>query len=404
MSAAPPPRARAASGLVTGSLVGFVILGLPDGMAGVAWPSLRAGFDQPLGSLGELLLASLAGYLAVTVTAGRALHRAGTAALLMAAALTATAGAALIAAAPAWVAVAPGALLLGAAGGSLDAALNTLISLDRRPALMNLIHAAYGLGAALGPLLVTAAIAAGSAWRGAYAVLAGLELVLLAVWIAVRGTVPRIGGAGPPAVEPAVAASPAPSPPSRHAPERRRRCLLPLSLALFFCYTGLEATVGAWAPSFLRGPLRMPAVTAGLALFLYWAGLGGGRVLAAALGSRLPAQRAAWMGAAVSLGGAILVWAGIDAAITVVALPVIGLGLGPIFPALMTLTPPRLGRALAIHAVGWQLAAAGVGGAGLSALLGVVLQTAGLLRLGPALALLAAIVLTLDLLLDRASA
>lgn len=411
---------RSGLGPAAGSLFAFVVLGLPDGMLGVAWPSLRAGFGQPLGSLGELLLASLAGYLAITITAGAALRTLGTSALLMAAAVAAAAGAALIAAAPAWGVVVPGALLLGTAGGALDAALNTVVSLNRRPTLMNLLHASYGVGAALGPLLVTAALAAGSAWRGAYAALAILEVVLLAVWMASRRSIPPVPRghdrekpappevplpAEPPAASRSSAprpALPAPPPAPSLRPPDWRRLLLPLSLALFFCYTGLEASVGSWAASYLRGSLGLSAALSGVAVFLYWTGLTAGRLAAAGLGPRVSAQTAAWMGASVSLAGAVLVWLGASAWVTVAALPVIGLGLGPIFPALMTLTPSRLGRSLAVHAVGWQLAAAGIGGAGVSALLGVVLQAAGLSRLGPALTVLAALVLILDLVLERA--
>jgi len=84
----------------------------------------------------------------------------------------------------------------------------------------------------------------------------------------------------------------------------------------------------------------------------------------------------------------------------VAALVVIGVSLGPIFPALVSLTPERVGPAAAVNVVGWQLAASGVGGTGLSALTGVVLQQAGLATFGPALTLLAAAMFGLNLLVD----
>jgi hypothetical protein len=47
---------RRRSGLLLVGLayLGFVSIGLPDGLLGVAWPSIRAYFDLPLDALGAL--------------------------------------------------------------------------------------------------------------------------------------------------------------------------------------------------------------------------------------------------------------------------------------------------------------------------------------------------------------
>ncbi|MGA8015369.1 MAG: MFS transporter [Candidatus Dormiibacterota bacterium] len=397
MAAAPTTGTpRSARTLVVASLGGFVVLGLPDGMLGVAWPPLRAHFGQPLSGLGELLLASMAGYLLVAGSTGRVLRSFGTAAMLIGAALTAGIAATLIAAGPVWPAVVLAALLMGAASGGLDAALNTAVSLAGRPRWMNLLHASYGVGAALGPLLVTASLAVSSAWRGAYAVLGVFEIALVGAWTALRRSLPRvprhplIGKAADPATAPGV---------GRH----RHHVVLGLSLSLFFVYTGFEAAAGAWSASFLRLPDGFSATLAGISVFLYWAGLTAGRFGVAALGSRLSAVAASRGGSLLSLAGATLLCWAPGPATTVAALVLIGAGLGPIFPALVTLTPQRLGADAAVHAVGWELGAAGVGGAGMSALVGVVLQTAGLRAFGPVLAALAVVVLCLNLLVERSA-
>jgi len=61
------------------------------------------------------------------------------------------------------------AVLLGASAGLMDAGLNTAVALTGRRRLLNLLHGAYGVGTAIGPLVVTAAILTGS-WRPAYLV------------------------------------------------------------------------------------------------------------------------------------------------------------------------------------------------------------------------------------------
>lgn len=39
----------------------FVSIGLPDGLLGVAWPSMRASFGRDLDALGAILLCTTAG-------------------------------------------------------------------------------------------------------------------------------------------------------------------------------------------------------------------------------------------------------------------------------------------------------------------------------------------------------
>jgi hypothetical protein len=43
-----PAKRRAGLMFVALAYLGFVSIGLPDGLLGVAWPSIRAYFDLPL--------------------------------------------------------------------------------------------------------------------------------------------------------------------------------------------------------------------------------------------------------------------------------------------------------------------------------------------------------------------
>ena len=65
------PKRQFKIGLVLLAYVAFISLGLPDGLLGVAWPSMRADFALPLDALGMLLVASTAGYLTSSFFSGR---------------------------------------------------------------------------------------------------------------------------------------------------------------------------------------------------------------------------------------------------------------------------------------------------------------------------------------------
>src|SRR5687768_8202392 len=62
--------------------LGFVSLGLPDAVLGVAWPSVREVFALPQSGLGLILIALAAGFFVSSTLAGRLLQRLGVGKLL----------------------------------------------------------------------------------------------------------------------------------------------------------------------------------------------------------------------------------------------------------------------------------------------------------------------------------
>jgi fucose permease len=67
------------------------------------------------------------------------------------------------------------------------------------------------------------------------------------------------------------------------------------------------------------------------------------------------------------------------------AIALLGFVQAPVYPALVTLTPSQFGSAHTANAVGFQVAASVVGGAGLPALMGVLAQAFGLETIVPTL-------------------
>src|SRR5215212_293189 len=108
-------------------LLGMVALGavgMFDGALGVAWPSMRETFGQPLAALGIVLAAYTGGYFVTSFAGGWVLERVGTGLALVGIAVSAAVGASLFGIAPAWIVVLAGALLLGVSGGAADLTLN----------------------------------------------------------------------------------------------------------------------------------------------------------------------------------------------------------------------------------------------------------------------------------------
>ncbi|MFJ6197729.1 MFS transporter [Micromonospora sp. NPDC092111] len=173
MSAAPP---RAS--LLLLAYLAFVSLGLPDGLIGVGWPSISADFDVPTGAVGLVLTAGTVGYLTSSVLAGFTLARLGVGRLLAGSTLLASLALTGYASAPALTVMICCALVLGLGSGAIDSGLNAYAAGAFGPRHMNWLHAFFGLGVAIGPLVMTAMLSTGAGWRWGYAVTAAAQLAL----------------------------------------------------------------------------------------------------------------------------------------------------------------------------------------------------------------------------------
>jgi fucose permease len=84
-----------------------------------------------------------------------------------------------------------------------------------------------------------------------------------------------------------------------------------------------------------------------------------------------------------------------------VGLPIAGLGLAPIFPTLVTLTPHRIGRDRSTHSIGYQLAAATVGGSAIPWVIGLVGERAGFQALAASIFLVCVLLAIVVLVSER---
>jgi fucose permease len=362
----------------------FVIVGLPDGMLGTAWPAMRHSFGVPVGDLGLILLVNTIGSVVVAAFVGRLIQRLGVSVLLaVAGSCAALGGIGYVAAPGLWLILAIGPLLVAAAG-MMDGGLNTAIALTGRRRLLNLLHGFYGIGTAVGPLVVTAAILAGS-WRPAYLLLVALDLTAAALWALHHRRIPATGAVRPRAGDGAGQGTD----PAATWSRRRVVSVLTLGLIVFFLYTGLEVSAGQWETSYLRGHLDLSASSAGLAAFGYW-----GALTAVRIGLALPARpvslrRVIGWGMAASVAAAALIWWQPSTAAVIAGFVILGAALAGVFPALIATTPQRIGDQRARHAIAWQVGAAAAGGSAISALIGLLIDTTSLAIVGPAILTLA---------------
>ena len=351
---------------------GFVLLGLPTGMLGIAWPTIRVALDAPFAGLGVLLAAMTISEFGASGLSGLVRDRFGTIVLLLVPTVLAAGGLALFAIAETWPVMIAAAAILGIGLGLLDAAVNMEAALKRGVRFMGALHASWALGATIGPALIGAVLVATGSWRLGYLV-AAIAFVALAVATYLARSELR---AATETEDAAVA-----------RPSARRPVVV--GAALLFIYVGIELSAGQWSFTRLTAEGAVAEAVAGLAVFLYWAALAGGRVALAVFGDRVRPPRLFDLSVGGALVSAVAYSVLPPAAAALIALPAIGASLSVFVPLLLYLTPRRVGRAAAPRAIGYQVAAGMIGGAVLPAGIGVVMQSNGVNTLGLCLSALA---------------
>lgn len=364
--------------------LGFIVMGVPGTLLNIAWTYMREEFTLSLDALGTLLIASTVGYFIASFASGRIIARLGIGLVLLLACLASLGGLLGYALLQSWVLLHVFAALAGAGSGLIDSGLNIYFAAHYGPRLMNWLHACFGVGATLGPLVMTAIVNNNQSWRWGYALTA---IVYGALALAFALTRDRWRTAPPPSA-------------SDPHPTRRGRAvlLMPavwLGVVMFFTYAGMEVTGGQWSYTLFTEARGITPEVAGAWVGFYWGSFTIGRFLFGAFANRLNVTmviRLCMLGAL--LGGLLIWWSPVQEA-GFFGLALLGFVQAPIFPLLVGDTQKRLGPTLAPHAIGFQIAAASVGIALVPALAGVLAQNAGVNSIAPFIVAVAALMIGL---------
>jgi fucose permease len=353
-------------GLVLLAYIAFIALGMPDGLLGVGWPSIRASFSIPLDAIGMLLAASVAGYMTASFFNGPLISRLGVGPVL--AGSCALTGVALIGytLVPEWWMMVFLGVFAGLGAGAIDAGLNTYAATHFSEGLMQWLHASWGVGVTLGPIIMTIALTTMDSWRMGYRVVGVFQLVLaicfvltMAMWVQNKG---QKG-----------------IPESKQLTDYKtpiwdtlRQPQVWLSTLLFFLYVGAETSLGTWTYSLLTEARGIDRTIAGFFAGSYWATFTVGRVVAGLFAKRIGVHLLVLGGlAGAILGAGLLIWNPSEGA-NVLAVSLIGISIAPIFPAMMSGTSRRVGAHFAANTIGMQMAATGFGAAVIPSLMGIL--------------------------------
>lgn len=358
-------------GLLILAYIAFISLGLPDGLLGVAWPSIRSTFGLQLDMLGTLLFASTLGYLTSSFFSGRVMARLGVGGLLATSCLMTGASLLGYTLVPVWGMFIALGIVAGLGAGAIDAGINTYIAAEHSDGLMQWLHASFGIGITMGPIIMTAGINAFQSWRWGYVVV-GAAQIILAICFGLTASLWKRESAPETDTERKLL--------DYYTP-LRETLLQPsvwLSMLLFFIYTGLELTLGHWSYTLLTESRGIAPQTAGLVTGSYWATFTLGRVLAGLYTRRISLNTLMRGSILLALIGAALLWWNPAPVVSLAGVALVGFAVAPIFPGLVSGTSARVSPKHAANTIGIQISAAGLGGALVPSLAGILAQNISL--------------------------
>lgn len=366
----------------------FISLGLPDALLGAAWPTLYLSLDVPLSYAGIISMIISGGTIFSSLQSDRLNRRYGTGRITFSSVLLTAVALLGFSFSRSFLALCLWAIPYGLGAGSVDAALNNYVALHYKSQHMNWLHCMWGIGAALGPMLMGMCLTHGLGWPAGYRLVAGVQFALTAIlffrlplWkkaameeTAALAAATLATGHAPSAVTPAPLSL-------------KQIFALPGAKEIFlcfFCYSALEATIGLWASSYLSLFAGMDAKTAAGRAALFYVGITGGRALSGFLAQKWDDDRMIRLGQGIVAMGLFCLFVAMLCStcsdgsspflllLTQFGFLLLGLGCAPIYPGIIHSTPARFGTARSQAMIGVQMASAYVGSCFLPPLFGVL--------------------------------
>ena len=340
----------------------FISLGLPDSLLGSAWPAMYPEFGVNVSWSGGIFFIISAGTVASSLASDRLNRRFGAGWVTAASVLTTAVAMFGFAASRSYWALCLWAIPYGLGAGSVDAALNNYVAIHYASRHMSWLHCMWGVGASVGPYIMSWAMTGGTGWPQGYRTIGVLQMILTAVIFLSLPLWNRRAGE-----------------------ETEQASEEPLSLkqifavpgvkavaVTFFCYCALEQTTGLWASSYLVLCKGISTETAAAFGSLFYIGISLGRALSGFLTLKFSDSQMVRMGqVGIALGiAAMLLPLGQTACLA--GLVLVGLGCAPIYPSIIHATPFRFGTDRSQAIIGVQMASAYVGNCVMPPLFGVL--------------------------------
>ncbi len=344
----------------------FISLGLPDSLLGSAWPIMHESLAVPLGSAGLISMITAGGTIVSSLLSGKVIRRFGTGKVTFISVFLTSMALFGFSLSPNIYFLMIMAIPLGLGAGSIDSALNNFVALHYKARHMSWLHSFWGVGATLGPIIMSSFLIKGESWRNGYRTVALIQFILFLVLFATlplwkKYDTPEEGkGAQRDKDEIERFENPYKIPGVKYA------------LFTFFAYCAIESTTGLWGSTYLVESRGIAPEIAARFISLYYGGITVGRFITGFITMKFPTRTILRAGILIILSGVLCIALPLPGFMAILGLVLIGLGCAPVFPGMIHETPTRFGAANSQSVIGIQMAFAYVGSTFMPAFFGLL--------------------------------
>lgn len=350
----------------------FISLGLPDSLLGVAWPVMHLEFGAPSESAGLVSMVISGGTIVSSLMSGVVVKKLGTGWVVFISCLMTASALLGFSLAPSLIWLIVLAIPLGLGAGSVDAGLNNYVATHYKAHHMSWLHCFWGVGATIGPLIMSGMIDKQKSWRSGYFTVSMIQFALVVILFL---ALPLWGRIHP------VSSNVVPNEDEGKKTESAKPLRIKgvkFALAAFLFYCGAESTIGLWGSSFLVQIKGLSPAVAAQWVSLYYGGITVGRFISGFITLKLSNKKLIRLGQGLSLTGILLVLLSLPSWFSFIGFIMIGLGYAPVFPCMIHETPVRFSAEHSQTIIGYQMALAYTGTTFLPPLLGGITAITGM--------------------------
>jgi fucose permease len=328
----------------------FISLGLPDSLLGSAWPSMYRLLNVPLHYAGFISMIIAGGTVVSSIFSERIIRRFGIGIITTISVLMTASALIGFSFSHVFWALCLCSIPLGLGAGSVDAALNNYVALHYKARHMSWLHCFWGIGASLGPIIMSAFLVHKNSWNLGYRTIGTIQFCLVAVLFASLSLWKNNNA-------------------QKNSTQHNSIGFKPLFhiigvkqiLIAFFCYSTIETVTGLWGSSYLVMAKNIPPQIAAQWIALYYIGITSGRFISGFVTMKLSNRQMIRLGQILIGCGIVVLVLPFDNNALLPGLFMIGLGCAPIFPSLLHETPKNFGDEYSQVIMGIQMASAYIG-------------------------------------------
>ena len=347
----------------------FISLGLPDSLLGSGWPTMQLDLGVPSSYAGYVSMAVACMTVISALTGPRLIRRFHTKWIVVVSIGLTVLGLLGFSVCSRYWMLFLFAIPYGLGAGSIDASVNHYVAKHYQSSVMNFLHCFYGVGAVISPCIMSLALKM-ARWNEGYRWTAFIQMGILLVCILSLPLWKQnenrqeeednrdSAGIGQTLKVPGVI----------------------LTLIAFFSYSSGEATCFLWTPSYFAGTKTglSPETIASFGSLIF-GGLMLGRLISGFVSNRLGDRRLIRIGIAVELLGILMVFLPVQGyVVAAIGFAIIGVGMGPVYPAIQHMAPANFGKKYSAAVIGLQMASAYIASTFMPMVFGQLQQALGI--------------------------